>query len=347
MDGLPLPVDWPAPRVRPAIVPVFLPFRGCAVRCIFCAQQIQTGVAPDQQTGALLDAARQRLEALAAPPTGHRLATKHAAALPELAFYGGTFTALPEDELQACLAFARRVVADGLCASFRCSTRPDCVSPAMLDRLRAAGCTTVELGVQSFADAALAQAKRGYDGTTAARACAAVRQAGLTLGVQLLPGMPGVTPDIFQDDVARALALGADVLRFYPCLVLRGTGLAALWETGAFVPWQLDTTVDALTRGWLTAHRARVPVIRMGLAPEAGLGNAIAAGPVHPALGDMVLGRGLLQLVREAMHAAGVTSLSGLDVPAHCQGFFWGHRRELAPAWQALGLGGHNVRFVA
>ena len=208
------------------------------------------------------------------------------------------------------------------------------------------GCTTVELGVQSFATTALRQARRGYDGETAADACRAVRAAGLRLGVQLLPGMPGVTPDIFLEDVRRSLELGAAFLRFYPCLVLEGTGLAALWREGAFVPWELEPTVDALARGWLLAHRADVPVIRMGLAPEPGLADNILAGPVHPALGDMVLGRATLALVQEAMQAQGVPRLTQLDVPRHCQGFFWGQNGCLAPQWQELGLHRGKVRFV-
>ena len=158
--------------------------------------------------------------------------------------------------------------------------------------------------------------------------------------------MPGSTPAIFARDVAQALAQGADLLRFYPCLVLAGTGLAAMWERGEFVPWEMESTLEALTEGWLLAHQANVSVIRMGLAPEAGLDKAILAGPAHPALGDIVLGRGLVRLVRDAMKASGVERLERLDVPAHCQGFFWGHRGALAPIWQELGLHKGNVHFV-
>ena len=309
------------------------------MRCVFCAQHMQTGHREGQALAPLLAAARANLETLAAQAG--------TASLPELAYYGGTFTALPEDELGACLDFAREARQHGLIGEWRCSTRPDCISAQVLKRLAGAGCATVELGVQSFATVALHTARRGYDGGRAEQACKAVRGAGLRLGVQLLPGMPGTTPDIFLDDVSRALALGAQLLRFYPCLVLEGTGLAAMWREGAFVPWELGTTVMALSHGWLMAHQAGVPVIRMGLAPEPGLADGVLAGPVHPALGDMVLGRALLALVREAMGRAGLPRLSGLAVPRHCQGFFWGQRGELAEAWQALGLQKDSVHFVA
>ena len=114
----PLNAPWPPlPRARP-IVPVFLPFRGCPTRCVFCAQDVQTGrtdkseATPDR----ILDTARAALDLRAArglPPA-------------ELAFYGGTFTALPETERDACLEFAAAALARGQITAFRCSTRPDC-----------------------------------------------------------------------------------------------------------------------------------------------------------------------------------------------------------------------------
>lgn len=171
-------LPWPRQaRARP-IIPVFLPFRGCAVRCIFCAQDVQTGVAGQS--------------AWPGPPlthilteTGELLRARAARALPaaELAFYGGTFTAMPDKDQDACLAFASQMLAQGLISAFRCSTRPDCVAGHVLARLRAAGCETVELGVQSFADEALAASRRGYEGVVAAEACGRVKAAGLRLGV--------------------------------------------------------------------------------------------------------------------------------------------------------------------
>ena len=333
------------PHPQQAVVPVFLPFRGCPVRCVFCAQDVQTGIADarhpqgaesqcDTGVAAVLHEARKNLR------------QRHAAGLPpaELAFYGGTFTALPEDDLAACLQVAREALDAGWISSFRCSTRPDRVDAAMLERLRSAGCGVVELGVQSFADSALEASRRGYTGATALAACARVRESGLELGVQLLPGMPGHTPAHFAHDVPAALAAGAQMLRFYPCLVLEGTGLAALWRAGSYMPWSLETTLDALAGGWLEAARAGVPVIRMGLAPEPGLAEAVLAGPVDKELGGRVMGRALLLAVREALQMAAAEQDFlpecgfALRLPRAMQGFFWGAGGDLRPAWAALGL---------
>ena len=348
-----VPLQWDCGQgktgVRTPVVPVFLPFRGCPVRCVFCAQDVQTGLAdanplpgtaaqavPQVSTGIgqVLNEARQKLR--------HRHDAGHPPA--ELAFYGGTFTALPESELAACLDLAREALEQGWISSFRCSTRPDRVDAPTLLRLRSAGCGVVELGVQSFNDSALAASRRGYTGATALAACATVRAAGLKLGVQLLPGMPGHNPQHFAHDVPTALAAGAHMLRFYPCLVLEGTGLAAMWREGSYKPWPLEATLDALAQGWLAAMRAGVPVIRMGLAPEPGLAQAILAGPVDGELGGRVKGRALLLAVREALQAPDLRqkflpeSGFALRLPRAMQGFFWGAGGELRPAWAALGL---------
>ena len=348
-----VPLQWDCGQgktgVRTPVVPVFLPFRGCPVRCVFCAQDVQTGLAdanplpgtaaqavPQVSTGIaqVLNEARQNL--------WHRHDAGHPPA--ELAFYGGTFTALPESELAACLDLAREALEQGWISSFRCSTRPDRVDAPTLLRLRSAGCGVVELGVQSFNDSALAASRRGYTGATALAACATVRAAGLKLGVQLLPGMPGHNPQHFAHDVPTALAAGAHMLRFYPCLVLEGTGLAAMWREGSYKPWPLEATLDALAQGWLEAMRAGVPVIRMGLAPEPGLAQAILAGPVDGELGGRVKGRALLLAVREALQAPDLRQKFlpecgfALRLPRAMQGFFWGAGGELRPAWAALGL---------
>ena len=85
----------------------------------------------------------------------------------------------------------------------------------------------------------------------------------------------------------------------------------------------------------------------MGLAPEASLAGAILAGPAHPALGARVMGRALLTAVRSlAAREAGGRLAERLEAPRACQGYFWGHAKELRPAWAELGLGPGNVRYA-
>ncbi|MEW5774428.1 MAG: radical SAM protein [Thermodesulfobacteriota bacterium] len=330
-----LHIPHPAPpRPGRKLVPVFLPYAGCPGRCVYCAQPLATGAAA---TGDLLARAwaglRQDLEAAAARGDSF-----------ELGFYGGTFTALPGDWAGRFLDLAAEYRDPGPVAAVRCSTRPDAAAPETLARLRGRGLGMVELGVQSFDPRRLAAAGRGYGREQALAACAAVREAGLGLGIQLLPGLPGMAPDPdgpFARDVALALEQAPAAVRLYPCVVLEGTGLARSWAAGEYVPWTLAQAADLLGRALLACWEADTPVIRMGLAPQPGLAGRILAGPWHPALGQMARSRALFA------HIAGV--LAGrrpgrLLVPRPALADILGHGREMLPAWAGLGLAEEDIR---
>lgn len=363
MSRVSLTFLWETPARAIPVFSVFIPFFGCPRRCVFCSQHDQTGqqASPLDEILAHAAADLHARRAQGRPPV-------------ELAFYGGTFTALAPRDLDACLDMADSLRRDGCITRFRCSTRPDRLDAALLARLRRHGCRTVELGIQSFSDTALQASERHYSGRQATEACRLVRDAGLALGVQLLPGMPGHQPEDFLADVRRALDLGADMLRFYPCLVLAGTELARRWQQGLYTPWPLPRTLSLLARGWLYARRAGVPVIRMGLAPEPGMEAALLAGPADRNLGGRVLGRALWLHVcacllrargddaaRSEVRAAalldallaggkapaGLPRAQALYLPRSCQGFFRGPGDELGTAWAALGITRRNLVWTA
>lgn len=322
-------------RSKPAsrIFPVFLAFMGCPSRCVFCAQEMQSGVKARPITAILHDlaAAIESAAAAGTPPD-------------EIAFYGGTFTLLPREDQLACLSLAARYKKAGVIRKIRASTRPDAVPGNWLATLAEAGLDMLELGVQSFSDAALAASARGYTGKTALLGCEAVTQSGLSLGIQLMPGMPGMDEAAFTADWQRALALKPDALRLYPCLVLAETELARLHAAGQFTPWELEKTVPLLADALLASWHADVPIIRMGLAPQDTLDNGgIIAGPRHPALGSMVRGLALYRYIRESV--AHIAPIKTLRAPKNAQGEFWGHKGSLTPAYAALGLTKNAVSF--
>ncbi len=329
----------PEPAGDPILVhPVFLPFQGCPGirgRCIFCAQTVQTGRAVSPVADALSRARKELEEALSAGAPAR-----------ELAFYGGTFTSLPWREQAACLDLAREYRERGLVARVRASTRPDAADAADLAALRDAGLDMLELGAQSFDGAVLARARRGYDGETVRAGCRAVLDAGLILGVQLMPGLPGMDGGTFLRDVDAALSLRPATLRLYPCLVLEGTELARMWRAGAFVPWSLEETLPLLARALAAAWAAKVRVIRMGLAPEPDLvRGGILAGPHHPALGARARGMALYLLIRERLGQGAPGGGFALSLPRRLQGEFWGHGGELKRAYADLGLIPGGVRW--
>jgi Histone acetyltransferase len=317
------------------IVPFFFPFMGCEERCIFCAQHRQSGAVPLQESE-VLEQVKTRLADI---PSGE---------LAEIAFYGGSFTLWSRSVQHACL---EAVAALGH-SRVRCSTRPaafsgrgearDPLDPAWLEHLYGLGMRCIELGIQSFDDAALRNARRGYAGSDALRGCGVVLTAGMHLGVQLMPGMPGVTPAVFLRDVATALGAGARFVRFYPCLVIEGTPLAALWRAGRFTPWDLETTVDTLAEALVMCWDADVPVIRMGLAPGEDLANSVLAGPWHPSLGSLVQAEALG--VQVARHMQG-RERAALALPRRCQGFAGDKRAGLRRRWRQLGISSEQVTW--
>lgn len=318
------------------ILPVFLPFLGCPGHCVYCAQDKQTGHTGSEGLRAILAEAAKNAAAL--PPCGPQERR-------ELAFYGGTFTALPAADRASCFELLEALRREDRIRLARCSTRPDALSPAVLDELLHHGVDLVELGIQSFASEALALSRRGYDRSAALAGCRAVTGAGLSLGIQLLPGMPGSTPDVFLDDVRTALSLSPACLRFYPCLVPEGTTLARWFREGRFAPWTVEQTVRTLGEALNMAWQAQVPVIRLSVAPESAFDAALLAGPRHPALGALIQAEALLRAAENAVNALG-RAPERLTLPQSCQGFMYGDRGALKSRWQALGLGPERIAFA-
>lgn len=263
----------------------------------------------------------------------------------ELAFYGGTFTALPDPWPETFLALAQRFRERGLVTRVRCSTRPDCVDDHMLAQLRDRGLDMVELGIQSFDDGALIASGRGYDGTMARQGCELVKGSGLGLGIQLLPGLPGDRPGLFAEDVRVAAEFEPETARLYPCLVIKGTPLARLWEQGSYVPWTLDRAIEELAAALPVLWNRGIRIIRLGLAPEGSLQENILAGPWHPALGQSVRGLALYEIVRGEVARLGCRP-TRLEVPRRYQGELFGHGNELADRYGALGLGRESIRYA-
>ena len=319
-----------------SVHPVFLPFSGCPMHCVYCAQDRQTGMEKPRTISDILDATRADFATLSPCATGQSR---------ELAFYGGTFTALPQEERRACLTLLDELRASGHITHARCSTRPDALSADIFAELNAHGISLIELGIQSFDSDALAASRRGYSGETALRACNMVQEAGFGLGIQLLPGMPGSSPDVFIKDAELALGLRPSCLRFYPCLVPAGTVLARWLEEGRYIPWSIEETVATLGMALARAWEEGVPVIRLSVAPEPAFDASILAGPRHPALGSLIQAEALLCAVSKALGELGLPP-QALLLPRSCQGFMYGERGTLKERWASLGLVTERIFFT-
>ena len=208
----------------------------------------------------------------------------------DVAFYGGSFTSLPREDQLLLLGPLQNLLAAGDVSSIRISTRPDSLDAPAAAFLSESGVRTVELGVQSLDDTVLAQSERGHCAADVEKAVSCLQNEGISVGLQLMPGLPGDTRAISVSSLTRALALRPDFLRIYPTLVVAGTSLARCYAEGSYRPLSLGEAVSLCKILLHRALLAGVPVVRMGLQPTTDLETAgtILAGAYHPAFRQMV-----------------------------------------------------------
>ncbi len=256
------------------IFPVFIPNGGCRRRCVFCDQHTISGVSRLPSAAELAALIPEDLD----PDT-------------ELAFYGGTFTALREEERLAYLRFAHDLKERGRVKAIRLSTHPSYIDEGIASELLSYGVDLVELGIESLDDEVLEAAGRGCDEETVYRAVDALRRAGLPWGAQLMIGLPGDSREKDIASVLKLLPLKPRLARIYPTLVLKGTMLETMVREGSYRPLSLKEAVAVTASMYALFRRARIPVIRMGLQPTAEIrfgSDELVAGPFHPGFGHLV-----------------------------------------------------------
>lgn len=275
---------------RRSILPVFVPHLGCPHQCVFCDQR--------------------RISGWQKPPSPEEVCemVQRAAALPrsgaerQLAFYGGSFTAVPEPLQNALLQAGRKAMETGQVDSLRLSTRPDALDERTLERLRSYGVRTIELGAQSMDGEVLRLSGRGHSAEDVRRAAERIRARGFELILQMMTGLPGDTEEKCLDTARQLIALRPDGMRIYPTVVVRGTELYELWQRGLYREHTVEEAVDWCAKLLPLFESAGIPVIRLGLNPTEELSaGAAAAGAYHPALGELVKSRVLLNRARELL----------------------------------------------
>ena len=265
---------------RESIIPVFVPHLGCPNDCVFCNQRRISGsvtpAAPSDVSGAI-----ERAIALTAPETRR-----------QLAFYGGSFTAIPAAEQEALLGAAQPYLERGDIASIRLSTRPDAIDGEVLKRLRRYGVETVELGAQSMSDRVLALSGRGHTAEDVANASRMIKAAGFRLILQMMTGLPGADDECDVESARKIAALEPDGVRVYPTVIVRDTALCDLWMAGKYKEHTVEDAVRVCARILPVFEAAGIPVIRLGLNPTDELsGGDAVGGAYHPALGELVRSR--------------------------------------------------------
>lgn len=271
-------------------VAIFVPHVGCPRHCTFCDQRAITGQAAQPSPADVARAAGVAARSLEGE-TGET----------EIAFFGGSFTAVGRDYMLCLLQAAAQAVKDYRFAGIRVSTRPDAVETETLSLLQSYGVTAIELGAQSMDDRVLALNRRGHTAAQTAEAAGRVREMGFELGLQMMTGLYGDTDAGALHTAERIIALRPCAVRVYPAVVLPGTGLAQLYGQGLYKPQTLEGAIALCARLLPRFEAAGVKVLRMGLHAQPEVGKKVLAGPYHPAFRQLVesrlfLGRLLAEL---------------------------------------------------
>jgi len=125
------------------------------------------------------------------------------------------------------------------CVGLTIETRPDYARLGHANEMLMLGCTRVELGVQSVYDSALKRINRGHDVKESILATKTLKDLGFKINYQMMLGLPGIKPD---DDLQGLRELFGnpdfkpDMLKLYPCMVLKGTQLYEEWKQGKYKP---------------------------------------------------------------------------------------------------------------
>ena len=275
-----------SPSFKSLVIPVFIPHRGCPHQCLFCNQNVITG-----QTAEVFP---QEIEKTITT----WLARSRSRARVQVAFYGGSFTCLPEERQVKMLRVVQPFLRRGDVHCIRLSTRPDCIDSAICTFLKRMGVAIVELGVQSLDDDVLLRSRRGHTAEDCRRAVCVLKEAGIEVGIQLMPGLPGENSLSFLKGVRGIIELAPAFVRLYPVLVVNHSGLAEIYRLGDYRPLTMNRAVAFCRRAKEMFLQAGIQVIRIGLQPSVSLEKDLLAGPYHPAFGELVAARDWFKRMR-------------------------------------------------
>ena len=281
-----------------AIIPIFIPHKGCPHACVFCDQNAITAKTANVTPEDVRHTADEWLSTL----SGRGLDEI------ELSFFGGSFTGIPIEEQSAFLAVAKEYKDAGKIDKIHLSTRPDYINKEILDNLKAYSADVIELGVQSLDDNVLRLSERGHTAEDVYKACELIKSYGcFTLGIQLMIGLPGDSYEACMESVRKTIQIGPKIARLYPTVIISQTKLARMYENGSFVPFTQDEMLRTTTDMYRKLTASGINVIRVGLKASALINDSeesrVVGDSYHPAFRQLVEGRIAREEVEDKLEA--------------------------------------------
>lgn len=273
-------------------ISVFVPHIGCPNMCSFCNQRYITGICKAPRASDVIDAVKTAV-------SGKNFDSHNT----EIAFFGGSFTAINRNYMLELLRTASIFVKNGTVRGIRISTRPDAVDENILSVLKAYGVTSIELGAQSLDDNVLKMNNRGHTAADVRYSSRLIKKHGFSLGLQMMTGLYTDSDECALRTATEIIALKPDTVRIYPTIVLKDTDLEALYADGIYQPQTLEEAVSLATRLLIMFEKADIKVIRVGL--HSIENEAYIAGPWHPAFSELCNSEIFLSKARKLLKEKG------------------------------------------
>lgn len=157
---------------------------------------------------------------------------------------GGTPSQLSGNDLERIFnAISRRFsIAEG--AEITLEANPDDIRPDYLSALRDLPINRISMGIQSFQPEDLRLLNRRHDREQAIRAVELCQAHGFTnLSIDLIYGLPGQTPEAWEENLRQAIRLGTPHLSAYHLTYEEGTALYKRLQAGQVEPVDEEVSV--------------------------------------------------------------------------------------------------------
>lgn len=261
-----------------ANIPIFIPHAGCKNDCAFCDQKSITGNVKPPSFRETEEIIEKNLQTLTGD--GHKIA-----------FFGGSFTGIGNDLMEEYLKIAYKYVKSGKVCGIRLSTRPDYIDGEVLDILKKYAVTNIELGAQSMDDTVLEAVGRGHTSTDVEKAAEMIREYSINLGLQMMIALPCDTYEKSIKTAKRFVELGCSETRIYPTVIIKGTRLEKMYESGEYVPMSFEECINTAADCYGIFTENSVKVLRVGLQNSQKLKESAVGGFYHDAMGEIVCSR--------------------------------------------------------
>jgi len=313
-------------------ISIFIPHIGCPNMCSFCNQRTISGAQKAPSVQEVREICKKALAESKSPENT------------EIAFFGGSFTAIPKDYMIGLLEVVQEFIGEGKFRGIRISTRPDCIDEEILYILKMYNVTAIELGAQSMIDEVLEANDRGHTSADVENASELIKFFGFELGLQMMVGLYRSTPEQDLETARKISALKPDTARIYPVVILKGTRLAELLEAGEYLPCSFETALETSASAMIMLEGSGVRVIKCGLHASEFVENDMVGGFYHPAFRELC--EGMIYRYNMSFEISSCPSKTAeytFAVNPSCISKAMGHKKSNAEYFRQHGI---NIKIV-